>query len=176
MLLLVLDEATSSEGEDESLDSDSDCTSTADDSNSGTETDSDKAGDESDSSTPLGVLQQTVAASSTSAQAVSSCQHSFAHNPVLGSGAQPVQQQRQDPECDAAAAQQQGCSLPALDEPQEAWPDLGGIQLAAGSCCLSHEERAHLRQQLAAGLEEQKTAAVLEKALENDPLLSMSLS
>jgi len=51
----------------------------------------------------------------------------------------------------------------------------GGMQLAAGSCSLSRSQRADLRRQLAAGLEEHKTAAALEKALADDPLLSLSL-
>jgi hypothetical protein len=176
---LPADEAITSSEDEDSTDSDNDCTceesNTADD-NSSEESDTNEAVDKSDSSTCLGLLQEAAAEPPPiSSQAASSCQHSLDHTQVLSSAAQQ-QQQQQDPETDAAAVQQQGCSLSALDEPQEAWADLDGIQLAAGSCCLSHAERAHLRRQLAAGLEEQKTAAVLERALENDPLLAMSLS
>jgi hypothetical protein len=55
-------------------------------------------------------------------------------------------------------------------------PVLNGIQLAASSFSLSHSDRAFLRKQLAAGLEQHRAAQALEKALANDPLLSMSLS
>jgi hypothetical protein len=41
---------------------------------------------------------------------------------------------------------------------------------------LTHNEHAHLRQQLLASLEADKEAAALQQALADDPLLSLSLS
>lgn len=57
----------------------------------------------------------------------------------------------------------------------EEQPQLGGIQLAPASCSLSHGQRAHMRQQLAAGLGAQKQAAAMKALVEGDPLLAMSL-
>jgi hypothetical protein len=174
---LPADEATTSSEDEESTDSHSEYTSTADDSSS-QQSDTDEAGDKSDSSTSLELLQEAAAAPAPiSSQAVRSCRHSLDHSTVLSSAAQQQQQQQQNnPQSEAAIVRQQGCSVQIFHEPGEMWADLGGIQLAAGSCCLSHAERAHLRQQLAAGLEEQKKAAALESALENDPLLAITLS
>lgn len=202
MLSSHADEAVSSDGDDASADSGSgsDGASTQGDSSSSSDNSSEAESDDeqddpvevpghaqaatsqqlqqhSQTCTALPAMQQAAACPSISTAAGGSCQASLQEPALQGSHKQQQMQEvhaNDDP--DPAASPCHHADRQAEHSDEASMPALHGIQLAAGSCSLSHSERAHLRQQLAAGIEEQKTAAALEKALANDPLLAMSLS
>ena len=184
------DEDTSSEtGSDDS--GGEECSSASGDLSEDEEPSSDHADDTSageGSQDAPGGLQQScpVPDSNTAASAQHHAPHLSTHaagTSKIPSAAQDMASQQQAQLSTPSGTTAAGAELDSSTDtngPQQAaavpWPVVDAIQLAPGSCSLTHNEHAHLRQQLLASLEADKEAAALQQALADDPLLSLSLS
>lgn len=89
--------------------------------------------------------------------------------------AEPAQQASQAASSSSSCQEDDTMLQGGSQQHAEQQPRLVGIQLASASCSLSHGLRAHMRQQLAAGLDVQKQVAAMKALVEGDPLLAMSL-
>lgn len=50
--------------------------------------------------------------------------------------------------------------------------EVSGIKLETGCCTLSHQDRKQLRQRLEAAADDERTAAVQQQLMQDDPLLA----